>query len=179
MRRHLHIVYVPKGLTSIAQPADISFNGPLKNYLRKIHHEYVKAYYKAVEDGNVRLNAKTGNPEKLKVPTRQICQQHIMMAYQRISAETIIHGYQKAGIVALTTDININYDEIVVRTDEMELMGFPETEVQEQIWDKLPATPLIHGVDMTLFPRISNKEVDLAIELEKLQLQLQVTQNKQ
>ncbi|CAL5990018.1 Hypothetical_protein [Hexamita inflata] len=118
MRKHLHIVYVLKGLTSIAQPADISFNGPLKNYLRKIHHEHVKAYYQVIADGNARLNVKTGKPEKLKVPTRQLCQQHIMLAYSRILADTIQHGYEKACIIPYATEINFNYEEIVVRTAE-------------------------------------------------------------
>ncbi|CAL6096828.1 Hypothetical_protein [Hexamita inflata] len=75
-----------------------------------------------------------------------------MQALAKISSASIIHGFEKAGIIFQ----NQPFQEalpVVMLEDDRRMMGFAEDENQERIWDQLQEDfEFRQNIDYVLFP---------------------------
>jgi hypothetical protein len=86
---------IPPGLTSAAQPADISWNKPFKGFLRNKWTEKLMNDMRA-DLGDFRATA----------PTRDQLLNWIAEAWDYLSEETIVSGFRKANVISETPSVN-------------------------------------------------------------------------
>ncbi|CAL6047834.1 Hypothetical_protein [Hexamita inflata] len=131
--------------SSLLSPLDLTVNGPLKAYLRKVHHQYVQDQQVLLANGQI---VESG------VPSRQQCQKHVAMALRNISPETIIHGFEKAEIIS-PVEVRQEPEPIIVIPEDRFFMAFAEDETEELRWTKLSGTHIFNQeIDRVLFPII-------------------------
>ncbi|CAL6079180.1 Conserved_hypothetical protein [Hexamita inflata] len=149
----MHLVFVPKNCTSVLQPLDCSVNGPLKAYLRRIHHQYVIEQSLVLEKQQKGLKTTL---TKIPLPNRRLCYQHVMKALAAVTQETIIHGWEKARIIT-QSEYRKQPDVYIVCQKEKQMMAFAENTHEEGRWDKLQDEfPQSIEIDSLLFPRDTN-----------------------
>jgi hypothetical protein len=104
-------MYVPPGLTSISQPADVSWNRPLKVSLR---NEWQKYMMQQIDNSN--------HPGwRLESPSRSNIAHWVKNAWNSLTPATIANGFKKAGFPYKKFDDNIPLEPIEV----------PENQYQE------------------------------------------------
>ncbi|CAL6060598.1 Conserved_hypothetical protein [Hexamita inflata] len=145
IKKFLHIIKLPPNTSSLLSPLDLTVNGPLKAYLRKVHHQYVQDQQVLLANGQI---VESG------VPSRQQCQKHVAMALRNISPETIIHGFEKAEIIS-PVEVRQEPEPIIVIPEDRFFMAFAEDETEELRWTKLSGTHIFNQeIDRVLFPII-------------------------
>ncbi|CAL6067932.1 Conserved_hypothetical protein [Hexamita inflata] len=134
IKKFLHIIKLPPNTSSLLSPLDLTVNGPLKAYLRKIHHQYVQDQQVLLANGQI---VESG------VPSRQQCQKHVAQALKNISSETIIHGFEKAEIIS-PIEVRQIPEPIIVIPEDRFFMAFAEDETEELRWTKLSGTHIFN-----------------------------------
>jgi hypothetical protein len=77
---------IPPGLTSKAQPADVSWNKPFKTFMR---NKWVEKLSSDLTDGSF----------KAKAPTRIEMMNWVVDSWNNLSKTTIISGFEKANLI--------------------------------------------------------------------------------
>lgn len=78
------IIYIPGGLTPILQPLDISVNKPIKDYIRDSYSRWARNVF--------------DSETCLRRPTRDEIARFLEQAWERLSRDIIISGFNFAGI---------------------------------------------------------------------------------
>ncbi|OWZ10337.1 DNA binding protein [Phytophthora megakarya] len=84
------LMKVPPNATSVSQPADATWNGPLKVRLRNMWIQYLREKLRA---------RKPGDAFKLKAPSRGMLCEWIHSTWSDVEASTIVSGFRKCGFV--------------------------------------------------------------------------------
>ncbi|KAE9320133.1 hypothetical protein PR003_g17801 [Phytophthora rubi] len=88
---------VPANATSVSQPADATWNGPVKTRLRN-------TWIRCLQE---QLAARVpGVPFKLKPPDRALLCQWVWAAWRDVSASTIRAGFRQRGLVQRDEDVS-------------------------------------------------------------------------
>lgn len=91
------LMKVPASATSVCQPADVAWNKPLKEQLRKCW----------VSDLRNQLDQRQeGKPFKLAPPTRSVICEWVTRAWGSLSSDTIESGFRRANITPRETDVD-------------------------------------------------------------------------
>ena len=79
--------YIPGGLTSQLQPADVSWNKPFKTAYRELYNEWMatgdKSYTPA---GNMRA------------PEKKLCLEWVNVAWRKVTTDVVIKSFKACGI---------------------------------------------------------------------------------
>ena len=90
-------VIIPGGCTKFIQAPDVSWNKPMKEYMREMYDEWpVKSEHELTPQGNMRP------------PSRQQMILWILAAWKKLSAETILKSFK---ICALSSSLDGSEDE--------------------------------------------------------------------
>ncbi|KAE8973990.1 hypothetical protein PR001_g26148 [Phytophthora rubi] len=91
------LMKVPANATSVSQPADATWNGPVKTRLRN-------TWIRCLQE---QLAARVpGVPFKLKPPDRALLCQWVWAAWRDVSASTIRAGFRQCGLVQHDEDVS-------------------------------------------------------------------------
>ncbi|CAL6030881.1 Hypothetical_protein [Hexamita inflata] len=153
-RKQLNITRIcqaPAGakLSNVNQVLDVSVNFPFKCYLKQIHHKWITQETKRVDLVNEARKALNQQPIKVRIPSRQLCHQQVMLALAQISQKTIIHGFEKTRLLcSITPYVPKN---LFIAMDAINETGFlNQTEEHQNLWENfdIPEEVLVN----ILFP---------------------------
>ncbi|POM74074.1 Extracellular dioxygenase [Phytophthora palmivora] len=122
---------IPAGYTFACQPADISWNKPLKDMLRKNWVEYMLQQLQ---------NSRSSVPFKLKAPTRHERIGWTKDAWKSLSTTVIMSGFSKAQIIPKSS-----YSSQLNESDQRLLCIEPDWELFNTLLDQIPVVR--HVVD--------------------------------
>ncbi|KAL3658728.1 hypothetical protein V7S43_019097 [Phytophthora oleae] len=128
---NVELMRVPAGYTSVCQPADISWNKPLKDFMRKNWVNYLLQELR---------NSVATIPFKLKPPTRPQIIEWTKAAWQSLLAPIIISGFRKANFLATESAPADPQNEI-----QMPLDAEPDWEELNRLLEEVPVVH--HFVD--------------------------------
>jgi hypothetical protein len=86
---NVHLMKVPAGYTYVCQPADVAWNRPFKNHLRK---EWIAFLLSQVRAAGVGVAFKMAAPERHEIVS------WIKSAWSSLSQVTVTAGFRKAGL---------------------------------------------------------------------------------
>ncbi|KAJ0392099.1 hypothetical protein P43SY_004097 [Pythium insidiosum] len=98
---NVHLMPVPPGLTSVCQPADVSWMRPFKDYLR---HEWVSFLRHQVSEHVSRPGPPT--PFKMRAPKDDDVCRWVRTAWDRVTPGTIMAGFPQLVLVDTTHKTN-------------------------------------------------------------------------
>ncbi|POM67194.1 Hypothetical protein PHPALM_16848 [Phytophthora palmivora] len=87
---NVELLKVPEGATSVAQPADVAWNPPLKSRMRGLWINFLREQLK-------RHAKDTGDPFCMDPPNRRIVANWIAQGWEMLSPATIANGFKKCG----------------------------------------------------------------------------------
>lgn len=91
------LLKVPASATSVCQPADVAWNKPLKENLRKC---WVDSLRKQLSQ------RREGQPFKLVPPTRADICEWVSRAWKSLSSDIIESGFRRASIIPCETEVD-------------------------------------------------------------------------
>jgi len=105
------IISIPPGLTSSAQPANISWNKPFKGFLRTKWTEKLMSDMKEMQE--LRATA----------PIREQLLKWINEAWNYLSEETIVSGFVKANMISKDVDLSEQTIPTVSESQQLEQLN--------------------------------------------------------
>lgn len=118
------LLKVPPNATSVSQPADSTWNGPIKTRLRNAW----------IQNLREQLAARVpGLPFKLKPPDHALLCEWVAAAWRCVSASTIRAGFHHCGLVQRDEDVSYTYEQVEAQADDQAMLhsNLIDTSVQQ------------------------------------------------